>query len=65
MLLVGTVLYGFCAGRFGRDSYEEKRVEGVGMDWVVARDERGEIHFAYGEMIHADLQEFTKEPKED
>ncbi len=64
MLVVGTVLYGFCAGRFGRDSYANKRVEGVGVDWIVARDEEGDIHFACGETIHADLQEFTKEPKE-
>lgn len=34
---VGTVLYGFCGGAFGRDSYRTKRVEAVGVDWVVAR----------------------------
>jgi len=37
MLAVGTVLYGFCGGAFGRDSYDDKRVEAVGVDWVVAR----------------------------
>ena len=37
MIYVGTVLYGFCGGCFGRDSYENKRVEALGVDWVVAR----------------------------
>ncbi len=36
-LRVGDVLYGFCAGYFGRDSYEDKRVEAIGADWVVVR----------------------------
>lgn len=35
---VGTVLYGYCGGFFGRDSYEDKRVEALGADWVVARE---------------------------
>lgn len=30
---IGTKLYGFCDGCFGRDSYSDKRVEGVGADW--------------------------------
>jgi len=44
-LSVGTVLYGYCSGFFGRDSYEEKRVEAVGHDWLICRDESGDIHF--------------------
>lgn len=36
-LRVGDVLYGFCNGYFGHDSYEDKRVEAIGGDWVVAR----------------------------
>lgn len=40
------MLYGFCGGFFGRDSYEDKRVEGIGTDWVVARDDRGVPHVA-------------------
>ena len=44
--LVGTVLYGYCNGYFGRDSYADKRIEAVGTDWIVARDEYGKIHFA-------------------
>jgi hypothetical protein len=38
LLPVGTKLYGYCNGFFGRNSYNEKRVEAVGTDWVVARD---------------------------
>lgn len=44
---VGTILYGFCGGYFGRDSYDDKRVEALGADWVVAREiETGEVVFA-------------------
>lgn len=39
-LRVGDILYGFCGGRFGRDSYTDKRVEAIGSDWVVAREQR-------------------------
>lgn len=28
---------GFCGGVFGRDSYDVKRVEAIGKDWIVAR----------------------------
>ena len=44
--VIGETLYGFCNGYFGRDSYKNKRVEAVGVDWVVCRDEEGEVHFA-------------------
>lgn len=37
-LRVGDVLYGFCGGAFGRDSYDDKRVEVIGSDYVVARE---------------------------
>lgn len=43
---VGTVLYGFCGGAFSRDSYGSKRVEAMGADWVVVRDEWGRPEFA-------------------
>jgi hypothetical protein len=36
-LRVGDVLYGFCNGYFGRDSHDDKRVEAIGGDWVIAR----------------------------
>lgn len=37
-LRVGDPLYGYCGGYFG-DSYWDKRVEAIGADWVVARDD--------------------------
>lgn len=37
-LRVGAILYGFCGGAFGRDSYGDKRIEAIGADWLVARD---------------------------
>jgi hypothetical protein len=43
---IGTLLYGYCGGRFGRDSYDRKRVEALGVDWVVARNEDGFPLFA-------------------
>lgn len=45
-LRVGDLLYGFCGGYFGRDSYDVKRVEAIGADWVVARGEDGQPVFA-------------------
>ncbi len=39
MLRPGATLYGYCGGDFGRDSYGKKRVEAVGHDWVIARDD--------------------------
>lgn len=50
ILPVGTMLYGFCNGYFGRDSYGNKRVEAVGADWLVARGvdgDPGEVEFCY------------------
>ena len=36
---VGDILYGFCQGFFGRDSYGEKTIEAIGRDWVVVRED--------------------------
>ncbi len=64
-LMVGQMLYGYCAGYFGRDSYCDKRVEAVGADWVVVRCEDGSPNFAYtgdnddATGIHEGLREFT------
>jgi hypothetical protein len=44
-LRVGDVLYGFCGGAFGRDSYTDKRVEAIGADWVVVRNSDGGAEF--------------------
>src|SRR5579872_1348239 len=41
VLRVGQVVYGYCGGRFGRDSYSDKRVEAIGADWVVCRTTGG------------------------
>jgi hypothetical protein len=48
-LRIGDVLYGFCGGYFGHDSYSDKRVEAIGADWVVARSEGGGAWFYSGE----------------
>lgn len=37
MLAVGTLLYGYCGGFFGRNSYDTKRIEAFGADWIVVR----------------------------
>ncbi len=46
MIPIGTILRGFCNGYFGRASYSDKRVEAVGADWIVARDDDGRALFA-------------------
>lgn len=59
-LLVGQVLYGYCCGAFGRDSYPDKRVEGAGADWVVAREIGSErVVFAKGKGVHQALAAHT------
>ncbi|MFG1794208.1 hypothetical protein [Nocardia sp. NPDC049149] len=45
---IGTLLRGFCHGAFGRDSYDDKRVEAIGADWVVARETDGSVQVFYG-----------------
>lgn len=37
LIRVGDILHGYCNGYFGRDSYECKRVEALGSDWIVVR----------------------------
>ena len=63
MIRVGDKLYGFCEGYFGRDSYNDKRVEAVGADWVVAREEYCGPVFYVGDP--EDLEEYKTPPKED
>jgi len=38
MIRVGDILRGFCFGYFGRDSFDDKIVEAMGPDWIVARE---------------------------
>jgi hypothetical protein len=48
-LQVGQLLYGFCGGHFGRESYwGPNRVESIGYDWIVVRDSRGIVQIAAG-----------------
>jgi hypothetical protein len=37
---VGKLIYGFCDGFFGRESYDNKRIEAEGPDWIVSRELR-------------------------
>jgi hypothetical protein len=48
---VGEPIHGFAGGAFGRDSYGCRRVEAVGWDWIVTRDESGEPEFASGSRV--------------
>lgn len=45
MLRVGDTLYGYCCGEFGRDSYGKKRVEAIGSDWVVVREDDSPVFY--------------------
>lgn len=47
-LVPGTPINDFCSGAFGRDFHGRARVEAVGHDWVVVRDEWGEVYCASG-----------------
>lgn len=64
-LRVGDVLYGFCGGHFGRDSYDDKRVEAVGSDWVVVREEYSKtVHLYHGDPERL-LEYRTPDPQDD
>lgn len=39
--VVGDIIHGFAGGAFGRDSYECRRVEHVGPDYIVTRSDEG------------------------
>ena len=50
---VGMQVHGFAGGVFGRDSYECRRIEAMGSDWVVTRSDTGTPEFASGsESLH-------------
>ncbi len=57
MIRVGTILYGYCGGEFGRDSYTDKRVEAIGADWVVVRYAEGDVGLYQGRP--EDLEAYT------
>ncbi len=50
---VGEVIHGLAGGAFGRDSYDCRRVEAIGHDWVVTRNGRGQIECVSGDQIPA------------
>ena len=67
MIRVGMMIYGYCNGYFGRDSYEPKRIEALGHDWVVVREEEGFPNFARfnsSETMEKLLAEWAKEEVE-
>jgi hypothetical protein len=47
--LPGQPIHGYAGGVFGRDSYECRRVEAVGHDWLVTRTPSGQVGFASGD----------------
>lgn len=57
---VGDTVRGFCGGMFGRESYGDKVVEAVGPDWVVAREDNGDIVFcgSPGRDVASELAEY-------
>lgn len=61
-LKVGDVIYGYCHGEFGRDSYDDKTVELIGRDYVVYRYEGGSVGVWQG--TPNDLAKYTAEPDE-
>ena len=61
MIRIGTVLYGYCGGYFGRDSYGPKRVEAMGADWVVAREMEDGAPPEFADVVPEKLDEYTTE----
>ncbi|HDY66769.1 MAG TPA: hypothetical protein ENH85_03140 [Candidatus Scalindua sp.] len=68
-LQIGQILYGYCGGFFGRESYEDKRIEAIGFDWVVVREiDGGGPDFGYtqdGSNISEPLWEYTTKPPDE
>lgn len=65
---VGTTLFGFCNGFFGRDSYEDKVIIASGSNWIVA--DSGSIHpefasFGENENMAVYIHEWSIEPGDD
>lgn len=58
ILRVGAVLRGYCGGAFA-GSHDDKRVEAIGANWVVARGDSGRAYFYEGDPEQ--LLEYTKE----
>ena len=58
---IGTILPGYCNGAFGR-TYTSKKIEALGNDWIVARDEDGVFlaEFRDSEHMKRSLDEWLK-----
>lgn len=54
---IGMILYGYCQGEFGRDTYGSKTIEAVSRDWIVVREEDGTPKIASFDSF-ASLEEF-------
>lgn len=62
--VINLELKGFCCGIFGRDvDWGCKRIEAAGIDWIVARDEKGSLYFARFE-DNEDMERRIKESLE-
>ena len=53
---VGEVVHGFVGGAFGRDSYDCRRVEAVGADWIVTRNRRGHVEMVSGSRVPTGME---------
>lgn len=62
----GDVLYGYCGGAFGRDSYGDKIVVAMGRDWIVCR-EKGAPVFAHidGEGMWRELEKALQQDEDE
>lgn len=69
MLFIGSELFGYLGGTFGRDCpHGSKRVEAVGADWLVLRTEGGPLFATMPanqttQKWHAELQAQSDEEK--
>lgn len=57
LINVGDILYGYCDGYFGRDSYEEKIILHFGKDYIVVREKYS------NQVLVANLDENINEPE--
>lgn len=58
---VGDEIHGFARGAFGRDSYDCRIVEAIGMDWVVTRNTANEAEMVRDSRI--DLAYMAREDR--
>lgn len=44
---IGQKIYSVCEGYFGRNNWQEKRIEAFGEDWIIVRDSHGQPDAAF------------------